>query len=150
MSEMTARAASLPDPDLHPQFYDDVMVKRLIAWVIDSVLVWGLWVVLSILSLGILVALLPFFAVLDFVYRTATLSRRSATWGMRVAGIEVRDRLGEPLDGGQALAHTAGYMTSMLLFFPVQVASIVLMAVSERGQSLTDFVLGTAVVNRRA
>ena len=141
---------ALPDPQTQPEFYDDLLLKRFVAWLIDSMLVWGLWVVLSILTLGILIWLLPFFAVLDFVYRIATLSRRSATWGMRVVGIELRDRRGEPLDGGQAFAHTAGYMFSMVMFFPVQIASIVMMAVSERRQSLTDLVLGTAALNRRA
>ena len=150
MTELSAATTGLPDPQAQPEFYDDVMLKRFLAWVVDSALVWGLWLVLSVLTLGILIWLLPFFAVLDFVYRTATLSRRSATWGMRLVGIELRDRRGEPLDGGQALAHTAGYMFSMVTFFPVQVASIVTMAATERRQSLTDMVLGTAALNRRA
>ena len=144
-----AEGGALPDPQVHPELYDDVLVKRFIAWAIDSVLVWGLWLVLSVLSLGILIWLLPFFAVLDFVYRASTLSRRSATWGMRLAGIELRDRRGERLDGGQAFAHTCGYMASMVMFFPVQVASLAAMAVTERRQSLTDMVLGTAVLNRQ-
>ena len=150
MSDVIAHDTALPDPQAHPEFYDDVMVKRFLAWLVDSALVWGLWIVLSVLTLGVLIWLLPFFAVLDFVYRAATLSRRSATWGMRLAGIELRDRRGEPLDGGQAFAHTAGYMFSMVMFFPVQIASIVVMAISDRRQSLTDLVLGTAVLNRRA
>ena len=150
MSDMIAHESALPDPQSHPEFYDDVMVKRFVAWLVDSVLVWGLWVVLSVLTLGLLIWLLPFFAVLDFVYRASTLSRRSATWGMRLAGIELRDRRGEPLDGGQAFAHTAGYMFSMVMFFPVQIASIVMMAISDRRQSLTDMMLGTAAINRRA
>ena len=140
---------ALPDPDAAPEFYDDTPMKRAVAWALDSVLVWGLWLVLTVLTLGIGVFLLPFFAVIDFVYRWTTISRRSATWGMRMAGIELRDRRGEPLDSGQAFVHTAGYVASMVLFVP-QIASAAMMLATPRRQGLSDHVLGTAAVNRAA
>lgn len=149
MSAMTDPMPGLPDPDAAPEFYEDTPTKRAIAWAIDAVLVFGLWVVLTVLSLGLLVWLLPFFAVLDFVYRAVTISRRSATWGMRAMSIELRDRRGEPLDAGQAILHTAGYMFSIVTF-PVQVVSMVMMLATARRQGLTDHVLGTAAVNRAA
>ncbi|PRY95489.1 putative RDD family membrane protein YckC [Hasllibacter halocynthiae] len=142
------RLDGLPSPDARPELYRDVPAKRLVAWLVDAVIVWGLWLVLTILSLGLLVWLLPFFAVLDFFYRTIGLTNRSATVGMRLAGIEIRDRRGEPLDFGQAFLHTAGYMLSVITF-PVQLVSILLMAGTERRQGLTDMVLGTAALNLR-
>ena len=149
MSAMTEPARGLPDPEAQPEFYDDTPTKRALAWAIDTVLVFGLWIVLTVLTLGFAVWLLPFFAVLDFVYRTVTISRRSATWGMRAMSIELRDRRGEPLDFGQAALHTAGYMASIVTF-PVQVVSAAMMLATARRQGLTDHVMGTAAVNRAA
>ena len=146
---LTPDRNGLPSPEAAPELYRDVPSKRLVAWLIDTVLVWGLWVLLTVLTLGFLVWLLPFFAVIDFFYRTMGLANRSATVGMRVAGIEIRDRRGERLDFGQAFLHTAGYMFSMVTF-PVQLVSILFMAGTERRQGLTDMVLGTAALNLRS
>ncbi len=149
MTVMTHAYPGLPDPDAQPEFYDDTPTKRAIAWAIDTALVWGLWAVLTVLTLGLAVLLLPLFAVIDAVYRTVTISRRSATWGMRAMSIELRDRRGEPLDFGQAALHTAGYMVSMVTF-PVQLVSAAMMLATPRRQGLTDHVMGTAAVNRAA
>ncbi|MGR3541889.1 MAG: RDD family protein [Hasllibacter sp.] len=145
----TPHLNGLPDPQTAPELYRDVPSKRLVAWLVDTVIVWGLWVLLTIFSLGLLVWLLPLFAVADFFYRTIGLTNRSATIGMRVAGIEIRDRRGERLDFGQAFLHTTGYMFSVVTF-PVQLVSILFMAGTERRQGLTDMVLGTAALNLRS
>ena len=149
MTDMTDPLAGLPDPEAQPEFYEDTPTKRAVAWLIDTALVWGLWLVLTVLTLGVAVWLLPFFAVLDFVYRVATISRRSATWGMRAMSLELRDRRGETLDFGQAFLHTSGYMFSAVTF-PVQLVSILMMLATSRRQGLTDHVMGTAAVNRAA
>ena len=150
MRAMTTEPLSgLPDPDTQPEFYDDTPTKRVVAWLIDTALVFGLWIVLTVVTLGIAVWLLPFFAVVDFFYRMVTIARGSATWGMRVMSIELRDRRGEPLDGGQAFLHTAGYMASIVTF-PVQLVSMAMMVMTPRRQGLTDYVMGTAAVNRAA
>lgn len=149
MTDMTDPLAGLPDPEAQPEFYEDTPVKRAIAWVIDTALVWGLWVVLTILTLGVAVWLLPLFALVDFLYRAVTIGRGSATWGMRAMSIELRDRRGEPLDFGQAVLHTSGYMVSMVTL-PVQIASAAMMLATARRQGLTDYVMGTAAVNRAA
>ncbi|MFP4405096.1 RDD family protein, partial [Rhodosalinus sp.] len=87
--------------------------------------------------------------VVGLIYRTLTIAGGSATWGMRLMSIELRDRRGERLDFGQALMHTLGYSVS--LAFPLlQAISIVLMLTGERRQGLTDLVLGTVMLNRRA
>ena len=104
---MSAHPLGLPDPVTKPDFYDGILFKRAAAWVIDVVL---------IVLLGLLV--LPFTAftgvfffpvlilVVGFVYRWFTLSGNSATWGMRMMGMELRDRDGLRLQSGTALAHT--------------------------------------------
>ena len=140
----------LADPLTQPQFYRDVASKRFFAWIIDMI-------VIALFSLVIVpftafVALFFFFAlmaVVSFVYRVITLAKGSATWGMRLMAIEIRDASGARLDLGQAFLHTLGYTVSWAVA-PLQLISIVLMATSNRGQGLTDIVMGTAALNRKA
>ncbi|GAA6199075.1 RDD family protein [Aquicoccus sp. SU-CL01552] len=141
---------ALPDPDSQPQFYDSVPGKRLIAWVVDSAITFVLCLgaVLATAFVGLFIWPL-LFLVLGFAYRVVTIASGSATWGMRFAGIELRDTTGARLDLGQAVAHTAGYTISVGI--PIlQVISVVMMLTGRRGQGLTDSVLGTVALNRRA
>lgn len=139
----------LPDPIRQPEFYDSVPAKRLLAWIIDSFITF----VLSALAVVMTAFIGAFFWVflyflVGFGYRVVTIAAGSATWGMRFAGIELRDAAGRRLDPGLALAHTAGYTVSMMIS-PLQVISIVMMLTTARGQGLTDIILGTAMLNRR-
>ncbi|MBY6054992.1 RDD family protein [Leisingera daeponensis] len=140
---------ALPDPDYQAEFYASVPTKRLIAWIIDSILIFALSagaVVLTAFT-GLLIWPLLYLAV-GFAYRTVTIANGSATWGMRFAGIELRDGEGRRMDSGMAALHTAGYTLSLAL--PVlQVISVILMLTSSRGQGLTDHFLGTVMLNRR-
>jgi uncharacterized RDD family membrane protein YckC len=88
-------------------------------------------------------------AVVGFAYRVVTIARGSATWGMRLMAIEFRGSDGQRFDLGLAFAHTLGLTISFAL--PIlQVISIVLMLTGARGQGLSDLVLGSVAVNRRA
>ncbi|MCV3271029.1 RDD family protein [Roseobacter sinensis] len=139
-----------PDPQAQPDFYKDVPLKRLLAWAVDA----------TVTALACLI-ILPFtfftglfffpllFLVVGFLYRMVTLANGSATWGMRLFAIELRRPDGTRLDAGTAFAHTLGYSVSCAIA-PLQLISIVMMATTERGQGLTDHVLGTVMVNRRA
>ncbi|MEP5731997.1 MAG: RDD family protein [Sulfitobacter sp.] len=138
-----------PDPHMQPQFYAGTPTKRLIAWILDMMLI----VVICILILpftgftGIFV--FPFLMLMvGFIYRWSTLTNGSATWGMRLMALELRDAQDRPLDATSAGLHTLGYSISFSI--PVlQLISIVLMLTSERRQGLTDIVLGTVALNRR-
>ena len=138
-----------PDPQTSPQFYDGIAAKRLLAWVVDMVLI--LLICLVIVLLTALTGLFVFpllMLVVGFFYRWSTLAGGSATFGMRLMAMELRDARDRPLDGGLALMHTIGYTVSVA--FPLlQVISIVLMMNSERRQGLTDMVLGTVPMNKR-
>jgi uncharacterized RDD family membrane protein YckC len=84
-----------------------------------------------------------------FAYRTITIAKGSATWGMRLLAIELRRADGREMDAASAFAHTLGYTLSWMV--PIfQLISVVLMGATERGQGLSDHVLGTVMVNRRA
>ncbi len=140
----------LPDPDRQPQFYDAVPAKRLIAWVVDTLLVVVLCVLIVPFTAFTALFFLPFlFAVLNFIYRVATLASGSATLGMRFAAIEFRTAAGERFDTGTAVLHTCGYILSFMV--PIlQVISVIMMLTTARGQGLTDTVIGTVALNRRA
>lgn len=141
--------AHLPDPMVQPEFYDSVTVKRGLAWVIDAVLILALVVPVVILTAFIGLFFLPvLFFVTGFIYRVATITGGSATWGMRLMAIEFRDSRGERFDFSQALMHTLGYTVSMSVF-PLQLISVAMMFLTERGQGLTDMILGTVAINRR-
>lgn len=140
----------LPHPDHQPEFYETVAMKRLFAWILDSCIILALSVVAVLMTAFVGLFVWPLlYLVIGFAYRVATISSGSATWGMRFVGIELRDAHGARLDGGLALAHTAGYTVSMAL--PVlQIISIIMMLTSARAQGLTDSMIGTVALNRRA
>jgi len=143
-------ASHLPDPIAQPEFYAGVPTKRLLAWIIDSVLILIFCVIALILTLGIGFFFLPaLMLVTGLVYRIATLSRGSATWGMAMMAIELRRHDGARLDTLSAVLHTLGYSASMAFVVP-QIISVILMLTGARAQGLSDLVLGTAAINRRA
>jgi len=140
----------LPDPYDQPDFYASVPVKRLIAWIIDSVIIVTLSVMVVVLTAFVGLFIWPLlFLVIGFAYRVVTLANGSATFGMIFAGIELRGPDGARFDMPLALAHTAGYTLSFA-FVILQVISVVMMLTGARGQGLTDAFLGTVAVNRRA
>lgn len=140
----------IPDPRTQPEFYSDVPLKRLVAWVIDTVVTFALCLVVIFFTAFMGTIFLPFLMVIvGFIYRVATLSHKSATWGMRVMAIEFRTLSGQRLDPTLAFLHTSGLVLSFALS-PIQLVSIFFMLTSDRGQGLTDRILGTVAVNRAA
>jgi uncharacterized RDD family membrane protein YckC len=141
---------SLPDPVMRPEFYRDVPFKRLLAWGVDAVVTTIACLVVLPFTAFTGIFFFPFlFLMVGFAYRVATLAGGSATWGMRLFAIELRRADGEQLDGSTAFLHTLGYTVSWAV--PIlQLISIVMMASTERGHGLTDRLLGTAMINRRA
>ncbi|MCB1331201.1 MAG: RDD family protein, partial [Maritimibacter sp.] len=132
------------------EFYADVPVKRLIAWVIDGVIIFAMSLLIALLTVGVGFFFFPVLLIgIGFIYRTVTLANRSATLGMRMASIELRTARGEKFDLATAALHTLGYQVSMA-FILAQAASIVLMLTTPRRQGLTDHALGTAAVNTAA
>jgi uncharacterized RDD family membrane protein YckC len=138
---------SLPDPEAEAEFYADVPVKRLLAWVVDTVLVALITLVALPFTLFTGLFFLPLlWLVLSFLYRWVTIANRSATWGMRLVSLEFRDARGQRFDAMTAFLHTLGYAVSMAMT-PLQLVSIALMLTTRRAQGLTDHVLGTVALN---
>lgn len=142
--------ARLPDPEFQAEFYRDVPAKRLFAWAVDTFAVAVMTAVIVPLTAFIALFFLPvLFLTVNFLYRWATLTSGSATWGMRLAAIEFRRIDGSRFDGVTAFLHTLGYTLSISSVLP-QMASMVLMATGPRAQGLSDLVLGTVAINRAA
>jgi len=139
----------LPDPDTQSQLYEGVAAKRLMAWIVDTIIVVALSLVIVPFTAFTAIFFFPFLlAMVGFGYRVICLANGSATLGMRLMAIELRDANDQHFDLPHAVLHTAGYTLSIGTAI-VQVASMVLMASSDRGQGLSDMVLGTTALNKR-
>ena len=111
---MTDTSWHLPNPDTQPEFYADVPLKRLLAFVVDTVVIIGLSLLIVPLTAFTGIFFFPILmTVVGFAYRVVTLANGSATWGMRLMAIEFRDWRGEKLDFGQAFMHTLGYTVAV-------------------------------------
>jgi uncharacterized RDD family membrane protein YckC len=140
--------SSLPDPVSQAAFYAGVPAKRALAWVIDTLLIAGLTLlVLPFTGFLALFFLGGLYLTLSFLYRWISLSRSSATPGMRVCAIEFRTFHGDRFDPATAFAHTLGYSLSVAFVLP-QLISVGLMLLTPRGQGLTDHILGTVALHR--
>jgi len=138
----------LPDPEMDSQFYENVPSRRLVAWVFDGVITFGITLLLAVLTVGLGFFIFPFlWLVVGLLYRIVTIASKSSTWGMRMVGIEFRDKNGQKLNTSLALAHTLIF-TIATGFFLVQIVSIVLILTSRYGQSVQDMILGTTAINR--
>ena len=141
---------TFPDPATHSAFYADVPLKRAFAWVVDT-MVTAVLVALFVPFTGFLALFFlgGLYIVINFLYRWIGLARHSATIGMRLMGLEFRDAQGYRIGAGVAFVHTVFYALSVAFVIP-QIISVVMMGTAQRGQGLSDAVLGTVLINRTA
>ncbi|MEL6608399.1 MAG: RDD family protein [Pseudomonadota bacterium] len=142
--------SALPDPVTQPGFYADVPFKRLIAFFFDAAIVVGLTIALSFATLGL--GFFVFFGLVGIVsllYRWLSIAGGSATWGMRLMAIELRNHRGERLTSLEAFLHTVAFLISFGMVI-VQVISAIMMVTTPRGQGLADMLFGTVAINRTA
>ena len=150
MTYYDAAYTGLPDPEMDSQFYEKVPTRRLVAWVFDGIITFGMTILISILTVGLGFFVFPFiWLAVGLIYRAITISSKSSTWGMRMVGIEFRDKDGQKLSTNLALVHTLIF-TIGTGFFLVQILSIILILTSRYGQSVQDMILGTTAINRPA
>ncbi|SFS08449.1 RDD family protein [Yoonia litorea] len=135
------------DTDHQPELYAGVPLRRGLAWIIDMVFIGIIAAIIVPFTAFTGLFFFPFLMmVVGFFYRWWTIASGSATWGMWLTGVRLRDREGYDLTGGLAFAHTLGYSISVAMP-PLQLVSIILMLTTPRGQGLTDMVLGTEAIN---
>jgi len=147
------------DPERTPELFEGVLARRVVAFVIDFVLIAVPVVVAAmlifafgIITLGLGFALYYFLPAATVIwalfYCGATLaSPASATIGMRVMDLEMRTWYGAPAYFVLGAVHAIVFWMTMS-FPPVLLVAFL----NERRRLLHDIVLGTVVINnaRRA
>jgi uncharacterized RDD family membrane protein YckC len=142
-----------PDPLDRPEYYDGLIWRRSLAFLVDaSLLVFAisvLWV-FNVFTLFILtgIIILLWAAPIFVLYDTAMVgSPGAATLGMRALGLETRS-----WDGGKA-GYLHAFVSSALFWFltPTTGGLILLVGLfSDRRRQLHDVLSGTVVINARA
>jgi uncharacterized RDD family membrane protein YckC len=140
--------SGLPDPEADQQFYTGVPFKRFLAWIIDFSIIMLIAAAGVIATFGLGAFMFPLMLLcINLGYRIFTLSRNSATLGMIITGIEIRNHRGDKLNITEAAWHTCIYTVVMIFFFGLIITAI-MMLVNKRGQGLHDYFLGTTAINR--
>jgi uncharacterized RDD family membrane protein YckC len=144
------------DPATHPEFFEGVLARRLIAFFIDLIVIAIPIVFLAILifAFGIVTLgfgwllfwlLSPLSVIWAIVYFGLTLgSPRSASIGMRVMEIEMRTWYGAPAYFVLGAIHVIAFWFSVSFFTPL---ILLVCFFNHRRRLLHDIVLGTIIVN---
>jgi len=144
------------DPLTNPQLYENIIFRRVAAYLIDVLIVAGLvsaaFVAISIagvLSLGLgFIFIGPVLFLIPFAYHSLLIGGpRSATLGMRAMDIEVRSWNGGHPDFMQAVVLT------ILFYGSIAMTAWLILAVaffSNARRCLHDYFSGTVVVNKQA
>lgn len=142
------------DPVREPQLFDGVLSKRVLAFIVDVILlgIFELLAVFVVFAMGLFtfgvawfLFALPFFAIVAVLYVGLTLGGpKSATPGMRLAGLAIRSSNGERIGFIIASAHVILYWVSISFLTPF----VLLVGLfSNRKRLLHDILLGTVVMN---
>jgi uncharacterized RDD family membrane protein YckC len=141
------------DPAARPELFEGVLAKRIVAFLVDALIIVGLMIpailvvlVIGFVTLGIGWLLFPpLFALVALGYVGFTLGGpNSATIGMRMAGVEMRTWNGAPMFALLAIIHALLFWFSIGLLTPL----ILLVGLfTRRRQLLHDLLLGVVVVN---
>ncbi|MFG1464836.1 RDD family protein [Xanthobacter sp. DSM 24535] len=155
-SYSTASRGHAYDPVTHPEYFERVLSRRLMAFAVDATMIIGPIMLLAIfifmfgiftLSLGwMLFPLLgPAFVVWAIAYNALTLgSPASATLGMRLMELEMRTWYGAPAYSVLGGVHAVAFWVSVSVFTPF----VLLVGLfNDRRRLLHDFLLGAVIVN---
>ena len=141
------------DPDRQPDLFEGTLSKRIVAFIIDAVLIVALLIpagllvlILGFVTLGIGWLLFPpLFAIVALIYIGLTLGGRgSATPGMWLVGVEVRTWSGQKVFPLLAVMHALLFWFSIGLLTPL----VLLVGLfTRRRQLLHDLLLGVVALN---
>jgi uncharacterized RDD family membrane protein YckC len=144
------------DAQSAPELYEGVLSKRVVAFVIDAVIIVALMIPASLvvivagfITFGLAWLLFPaLFALIALGYSALTLGgSRSATVGMRSANLEMRTWNGAPMFPLLAVLHSLVFWFSVSFLTPL---ILIVGLLTPRKQLLHDLILGTIVVNAGA
>ncbi len=141
------------DPDTEPELFEGILSKRIVAFIVDAVLIVALMIpaalvvlLLGLVTLGIGWFLFPpLFAIVALGYVALTLGGpASATVGMRMTGVEMRTWAGQKMFPLLAIMHALIFWFSIGLLTPL----ILLVGLfTYRNQLLHDLLLGVVALN---
>jgi len=152
-AEDTYSASDVFDPTIRPELFTEVLPRRLLAFAVDAIIVIVATVpafvavaVLGLLTLGLGWLLFPFvFAIVGLGYLAITLGGSdSATFGMRMAGLEMRTLGGDKMYPLLAVLHGLIFWVSVGLLTPL---ILVVGLMSNRARLLHDMLLGVVLLN---
>jgi len=144
------------DPALNPELFDGVVPRRVVAFIIDliivgiPVLVAAVFIfVVGIVTFGIgwllFWLLSPATVIWALIYYGSTFgSARSATIGMRVMDLEMRTWYGAPAYFLLGAVHAIVFWITVSVLTPLV---LVVAFFNERSRLLHDMLVGTVVVN---
>ena len=151
---MNTSRPDLPDPSTAPQLFDGVLQRRVIAFVIDTVILAVIATVIllvgaiaGIFTLGLAWLSLPFVIPLAILgYYAMTLgSPMRATVGMSMMDIVLVPARGYPLDRWKILIHPLVFWITVWVAWPV---SLFVALFTPRQQMVQDLVTGTLMLRR--
>ncbi|MGU3493900.1 RDD family protein [Xanthobacteraceae bacterium A53D] len=147
------------DPAVQPEYFEGVLSRRFLAFLVDAVMITGPIVLLTIfifvfgiftLSLGWMLFPIvgPAFIIWAICYNALTLgSPASATLGMRLMDLQMRTWYGAPAYSVLGAVHAVCYWASMSLLTPF----VLLVGLfNSRRRLLHDILLGAVIVNNEA
>jgi uncharacterized RDD family membrane protein YckC len=141
------------DPVRQPQLFDGVIRKRIVAFVVDAIVISFLTViayvvvaVLGVVTLGLAWLLFGLvFPAVGLGYNAITIGgRNSATVGQRIMGLEVRMWYGGKVTPLIAAFHALLFWFSLVIFCPILLWAFF----DPRKRCVHDILAGVVVVNR--
>ena len=143
-----------PAPLVQPEYYDGVMLKRFLAYTVDTALIGSLlavayvvMLVAGLLTLGLTMPFLPLAAVFIPLgsHTLPIASRHQATLGMRLFGLHVEAWNGHPPNLLQAFIRTALFFVSVTISGSL---ALLVIPFNARRLALHDLLSGTVVLNK--
>jgi uncharacterized RDD family membrane protein YckC len=143
------------DPAANPELFEGVLPRRLLAFVIDLIIlaIPVAFVAMFIFVVGVVTFGLGFvfYALLTpamvlwalFYYGVTLGGRHSATIGMRAMDIEMRTWYGSPAYFVLGAVHAIVFWITVSIFAPVLVVCLF----NERRRCLHDILVGTVIIN---
>jgi uncharacterized RDD family membrane protein YckC len=155
-ADETTSMTPLYDPVAQPDLFEGVLSKRIIAFIIDAVLIVALMIpaglillILGVITFGLAWLLFPaLFAIVALGYMALTLGGpASASLGMRATGIEFRAW------NGRRMFPLLAVMHALIFWFSVGILTPLILLVglfTARKQLLHDLLVGVVALNADA
>ena len=151
---MSTNRPDLPDPSTAPQLFDGVLLRRSVAFIIDTLILGFIATILlfvgtiaGFLTFGLAWLSLPIVIPIAILgYYAATLgSPMRATVGMSLMDVVLVPARGYPLDGWKILIHPIVFWITVWVAWPI---SLFVALVTPRQQMVQDLVAGTLMLRR--